>query len=177
MRFLLLAFVMFIATNMSAQSYKRSVDEDTKEVIYKGKVTFADLQKEPSFNWYKNGVNSYTPDADEINTLKPVLKDYTIVVVMGTWCDDTKDILPKFRKVLQACNYPAEKVTIYGVDFEKKSLNKDEEKYKVKHVPTIILFKDGFEVSRIVESLNFDSVEADLVHIIFEESNDDSSAE
>ncbi|MCB0698297.1 MAG: thioredoxin family protein [Chitinophagales bacterium] len=162
---------------MSAQSYKKYTDEDTKELIYKGKMTFADLQKEPEFKWYRDGVSSYTPNAEEISTLKPVLKNYTFVVIVGTWCSDTHDILPKFRKVLQACNYPAEKVTMYGVDIEKKSLNKEEEKYHLKHVPTIIVYKDGFEVSRIVESLNFDSVEADLVHIIFEESSDDSSGE
>ena len=93
------------------------------------------------------------------------MKQYTMVVFLGTWCDDSHYLIPRLERVLQMINYPQSKLTMYGVDRAKTAKNGEEIKYGVTLVPTIILFKDGKEVGRITETVK-KTIEEDLASII-----------
>jgi len=62
------------------------------------------------------------------------------VIFGGTWCEDTQNLLPLFYKLIEQSKYPKRKITLVGVDREKKSGNDLSEKYKITNVPTL-LFK------------------------------------
>ncbi len=166
MKKILLAVAVMMSVNSYAQSdYEVSKDKENGAVVYKGECTFTDLQKEPTFAWVEKDAAAYTPDTNAIKYLKKHLPDYDFVVLMGTWCDDTHMMLPKYYKVLQATNYPMTKLKMYGVDRAKTTKNIEHRLYKLVNVPTIIVIRNHMEIGRIVETTK-KSVEVDLIAMI-----------
>ena len=73
------------------------------------------------------------------------------MVFGGTWCEDTRDLLPKFFVLLDAAGYTNDQVTIIAVDHHKKSINHLPEDMHLTNTPTFIVLKDGKEVGRVLE--------------------------
>ncbi|MGH1386037.1 thioredoxin family protein [Kordia sp.] len=123
-----------------------------------------------SFNsWFSPNYEAYEPDAEIIKKLKRKLKKYSITIFMGTWCGDSKREVPKFMKLLDAANFPEEKLRIVGLDNKrsayKQGPNGEEKGLNIHRVPTFIVYnKKGKEVGRIVEHA-VESLEADLLRI------------
>lgn len=165
MRAILFTILMLTGMYSFAQeAYDVLKDKETGQQIFKGPLVFRDLDFEPSFTWMTES-KSYKPNVEAIAYLKEYLPQYEMVVFLGTWCDDSHNIIPKLYAVLQTVKYPMHKYTMYGVDREKKSKSGEEMLYRIINVPTIILYKDHREVGRIVETLK-KSVETDLENII-----------
>lgn len=168
----IIALAAFLIMSISAEAqdiikkYETSTDSVNGSVVYKGLIGFGILDKEPSFSWYKSGVDRYKPSKRYVHKLKTSLSKYNIIVVMGTWCGDSKDMIPKLYKVLDATGYPVkEKLVMYGVDRAKTAGHGQEKQYGIEYVPVIILFDGAKEIGRITESVH-KSVEADLSAII-----------
>lgn len=155
-----------ISLNLLAQK-KYAISEDVKNgsVVFKGPVTFNDLDTEPSFTWLKTGVEEYKPDNRKLKYLRSHLKEYSIIIFLGTWCSDSHDMIPKLLKILKQVDYPLSGVEMYGVERDKATRNEENKRYQITLLPTIILMKDDKEVGRITETVKR-SVEADLVKII-----------
>jgi hypothetical protein len=165
MKHFFIALLMTTSFSSFAQSYDILKDEKTGGQIYKGQITFDDLSKEKTFEWYQTGVSSYNPNEEVIAYLNRYLPDYDVTTVMGTWCDDSHMWVPKLNRVLTAANYPMMRHAMYGLDRDKKGKSGEEQQYKVTMVPTIIISRNGKEVGRIVEAPK-KSIEADLVELI-----------
>ncbi len=166
MKKILFAFFMMMNLASHAQTtYDISKDAENNEVVFNGPLTFNDLNKEQSFTWLKNGYAEFKPNEKAGEYLRAHLNEYTMVVFLGTWCDDSHELVPKLAKLLDYVGYNKGQITMYGVDRQKKTKNGEEKKYNVTLVPTIILFKDGKEAGRITESVQ-KGLEADLVAII-----------
>jgi len=166
MKLFLLAVAVMMHVSAFAQSdYEVSKDKENGAVVYKGQVTFEDLRKEPSFNWLQRGETAYKPDTAAIRFLKQYLPNYEMVVVFGTWCDDSHILVPKLSKVMQVAGYPMAKLSMYGADRAKQTKNIEHKLYRIERVPTIILYQNHVEIGRIVESVN-KSIEEDLAVII-----------
>ncbi|MDR3679899.1 MAG: thioredoxin family protein [Flavipsychrobacter sp.] len=147
------------------KKYDVSKDKEDGSVIYNGACTFGDLDAEQTFDWFKAGSAGYKPNTAAVTYLKKTLPAYELVVFMGTWCDDSHNLVPKLYKVLQQSGYPMTKYTMFGVDRQKTTKNSEHLKYKITLVPTIILLKDHQEVGRITENVD-KSVEEDLQAIV-----------
>lgn len=166
MRKLLLAAALLTSLHSFAQSdFDKSKDKESGAVVYKGQISFNDLESESSFSWLKRGAAAYKPDTTAIAYLKKNLPKYEMVVLMGTWCEDSQNLVPKLLKVLQASGYPMSSYTMYGVDRAKEAKYVEHKLYSLDKVPTIILMKDHVEIGRIVESVK-KSIEIDLVQMI-----------
>jgi thiol-disulfide isomerase/thioredoxin len=116
--------------------------------------------------WFAPDYASYTPNADtmaKINT-KQYADGYEILVFGGTWCGDTRYLLPKFYKTYDAIQSKP-KVTFVLVDRDKESGEGIEKQYNIERVPTFIVLKEGKEVGRIVESVA-NTIEDDLLSIL-----------
>jgi thiol-disulfide isomerase/thioredoxin len=150
--------------NVFAQFEYQRLTEDGK-LVFKGECKFEDLLKEPTFDWMQKGVKDYQPDSAALLFLQKNLAQYDIIVMMGTWCGDTKDLLPKFYKTLQMANYPMLQLTMYGLNRKKEALNHEEQLYKVTNIPVFILFKNHREIGRITESVQT-SIEKELVKLM-----------
>ena len=167
MKYLFL-FVIACALSSTAgaqKAYSTSKDEETGAVIFKGPITMADLQEELSFNWMKKGEAAYQPDSTAIKYLQKELPAYTIVVLMGTWCDDSQNLIPRLSKTLTAAKFPMKQYVMYGVDRAKETGGTEGQMYNVKRVPTIIVYKGQREAGRIIESVKR-NIETDLAQII-----------
>lgn len=146
-------------------AYDISKDEKNGATVFKGQITFADLEHESSFDWLKTNQAFYKPEESTLTYLRANLRRYTIVAFMGTWCDDSQFLIPQLYALLMDVHYPLSQYTMYGVDRKKTSNHGEHITYKIEKVPTIILFREGREVGRITEEVK-KSIDADLADII-----------
>lgn len=97
------------------------------------------------------------------------LKGYTITLFLGTWCGDSKQEVPKFYKVLEACNFPLDQLSVIAVsrkpNMYKQSPQHEEAGLNIHRVPTFIFYINGKEINRIVEH-PIETFEQDIQNII-----------
>jgi hypothetical protein len=164
---LFILFFIILAMNNIAQAQSNfdiNKDDQTGQTMFIGRCSFDDISDEASFDWFTMSSNNYNPDQNITEQLKKVLPSCQLYIFMGTWCEDTHNLLPKlYKTMLLSRSYTNYKM--YGVDRNKKSNNKEEEAYKIINVPTIIVMKDGVELGRIVETTK-STIESDLLKII-----------
>ena len=131
-----------------------------------GIITPGQLAREPYSSWSVKGFDDYKFNSDAVNQLLEISKDdISIKIVMGTWCPDSRREVPRFLRVLNIWQFPLTRVTIYGVDKEKKCPVGDFDQLKIERVPTFILYKNNIEVGRIIETPKT-SLEQDMVNIL-----------
>ena len=70
---------------------------------------------------------------------------------MGTWCEDSHFVIPRLFSLLDQSGFPKDKVTLIGVDRDKKTLSHLSEALNVTNVPTILIMKKGKELGRVIE--------------------------
>ncbi len=142
-------------------TFEKIADDSNNGFLYKGTCTFDNIRTLPDFDFEEAGM----PDTATATILRRELKDFRIVVFLGTWCEDSHYLIPLLYNALKAADYPTDSVRIYGVDREKQSLHQETEEYDIEFIPTIILMKDGKEQGRITEQVQ-QSIGQDLVNII-----------
>lgn len=116
--------------------------------------------------WFDAEYTNYEPDSAAVSELTG-LDEYDITIVMGTWCSDSRREVPRFYKILDMVDYPEERLTLIGVDRDKKGMANETEGLDIQFVPTFILYKDGEEAGRIIET-PVETLEEDLANIINE---------
>ncbi len=115
--------------------------------------------------WFNSGYKFSHPDTTTIFQLKKVNKEYSITIVMGTWCSDSRRELPKFYKILDELNFPEERIELISVDRSMDGSNNNIESLNIKFVPTFIIYSDSVEIGRIIETPK-ESLEKDLLEIL-----------
>lgn len=161
---------MITVKSYAQSDFDRSIDKENSSVVFKGRFTFEDLVKEPSFSWFEAGIKTYKPDTTIISFLKKSLNHYKLIVVMGTWCDDSQNLIPKLYKTLTKSNFPLNNLLLYGVDRAKETKYIEHKLYNITLVPTIIVFRNNREIGRITETIQ-KSIEGDLKEIIEKDLN------
>jgi thiol-disulfide isomerase/thioredoxin len=122
--------------------------------------------KDTSFNWWwMSEYDLYNLDSAGLNQIKTGLKNVNVKIIMGTWCSDSRREVPRFFKILDAVNYPSDKVEIICVDEDKKAKGDELNGLKIELVPTIIFYKDGNELGRIIEAPE-ETLEKDMIKIL-----------
>ncbi|MBS9767732.1 MAG: thioredoxin family protein [Flavobacteriaceae bacterium] len=112
--------------------------------------------------WFNTNYENYSPNATILAKLKKELNGVEIRAYIGTWCPDSRRELPRFYKIMDEIGF---------TDFDMIAVNRDnqanglEKGYDLKFVPTFILFKNGKEIGRFVESVVNGSLENDLLLI------------
>lgn len=116
---------------------------------------------------WKQIYDAYTPDAALIESLKNKALGLRADVYFGYWCDDSKNNVPVFLKIIDTINMPEFKVNFYDVD---KKATADQKYYVedmvVEKVPTFIFYSNDFEMGRIVENPR-DTILQDMMLIVF----------
>ena len=87
------------------------------------------------------------------------------MVFLGTWCSDSRHQVPRFLKVIDLTRPSLQRVSLYGVDRNKKSPEGTEASYHIERVPTFVFLKQGKEIGRIVESPQT-TLEGDMLSIL-----------
>ncbi|NOT77170.1 MAG: hypothetical protein HOP08_19780 [Cyclobacteriaceae bacterium] len=130
----------------------------------------SDLQREPYSVWYKPGYTGYVPNAEVVAQLKKsVPEKFTIKIVFGSWCGDSKRELPRMMKVLHEAGFAEKNIQLLGVydslEVYKQGPKREEKGLNIYRVPTFIVYQKEKEVGRIVE-FQVESLERDLLKII-----------
>ncbi|MEZ5045768.1 MAG: hypothetical protein R2831_02130 [Chitinophagaceae bacterium] len=166
MKYLCLFILLFhISMSMQAQDYVREIDKKTGQVLLRGQVSFDEIADETSCQWLYDGAKDYMPNEGITEQLNRMWGNYQFVVFMGTWCEDTRMLLPAFYKTLLMSGVDMHAVKMYGVDRNKEALNIEHQLYNISRVPTIIIMHQYREVGRIVESVD-GTIEETLLAII-----------
>lgn len=150
---LITIIVCLFSLSIFAQTqYESSVDPDnTKSRILKGILNKNLIKNDTAYTWYAENQKSYAnPDAAIIKTLN---SDSAVkyVVFGGTWCDDTRFILPKFFMLQEKAGIAEDRISLFGVDRNKETIGNLASALNISNVPTIIVMKNGKEVGRVVE--------------------------
>jgi thiol-disulfide isomerase/thioredoxin len=134
--------------------------------IIRGFMSRQELSTDSSFKWFAENQKGYTPDQNALNNLKANKDSINFVVFGGTWCGDTKYILPKFFSLTDAAGFSQDRITMVGVDRSKKTIQHLAEAFNVVNVPTIIVMKNGTEVGRVVEYGKYGLYDKELAEIL-----------
>ncbi|MFT4611288.1 MAG: tetratricopeptide (TPR) repeat protein [Glaciecola sp.] len=151
-----------------AQTLNQEIITDGEIPYLLGKIDKSGLEGDNYTSWFSKNYDDYDLDKVTIDALKSELKDYQITLFMGTWCADSKQEVPRFYKVLEACDFSIDQLTVIAVSRKpymyKQSPNHQEAGLNIHRVPTFIFYKDRKEVNRIVEH-PVESFEKDMLNI------------
>jgi len=161
---LLIALVIFSAQIAMAQT-EVSRDANGNKVL-KGFISKQELATDTSFTWFAENQKGYIPDQNALQLLRANRDSVNIVAFGGTWCGDTKNILPKFFVLADAAGFSPNHVTLLGVDRSKKTIQNLSEAFGITNVPTIIVMKNGQEMGRVVEYGHTGLFDKDLAEIL-----------
>lgn len=117
---------------------------------------------------YQQRKTTYEPDASAIQYLASVIQPGDRVeVYLGTWCTDSQREVPKFLKMLDVLKsgYQVELPASYvGVNRAKNEPRDLLDGRAIEKVATFIVFRNGAEIGRVVETPN-GLLEDDLLQI------------
>ncbi|HOW24348.1 MAG TPA: thioredoxin family protein [Bacteroidales bacterium] len=115
--------------------------------------------------FYQQEYATYSADAEIIRLIGGKLNDYHLTVVMGSWCSDSQEQVPRFIKILDQLHFPEDRMTIICVDRKKKTILTDIQPLNIQLVPTFIFYREGAEAGRIVET-PAETLEKDILRIV-----------
>ncbi len=143
--------LFFIGTVMAQQ-------QDSIQHL-EGKLQRTDLE---SFKWFKDNYNQYKPAMSVVEELIKFEK-CSLLVVLGTWCSDSHELVPQLFKVADLVGW--EKIELIGVDRKKQCSSIDIKPLNIEYVPVIMVFKDKKLMGKIVETTE-KTIEEDLLKIL-----------
>jgi thiol-disulfide isomerase/thioredoxin len=151
MKAFVFTFLIIMSIDTAAQkTYKETVEGDGTKIMT-GIISKEVLSSEPSFTWFAENQKNYTPPAAAVEALRKNGNKIQIICFGGTWCGDTKFILPKFYTLITEAGFLQSRLTLIGVDRSKKTYAALAEALGITNVPTFLVMKDGKEVGRVVE--------------------------
>jgi thiol-disulfide isomerase/thioredoxin len=157
--------LLSIALNVKAQTqYEILKDRDGSKML-KGIVSKELLTTDTAFKWFAENETAYTPQSATLAWLKNNPASVEFIVFLGTWCEDSHFIVPKFYMLLDAAGVPADRVTLIATDRNKKTVSHLAEAFNITNVPTIIVMKDGKEMGRVIEYGKYGLFDKDLEEI------------
>ncbi len=146
----LIIIIFYCATLPAQQTYT-----DTRDRLQLlGDITIENLQQEPFNEWYEKMYDAYKIENKDLVDVEG-LSDVKVKLFLGTWCGDSKRLVPAFIKLWEELGLSMDQLDIIavhnGADAYKQSPDRQDEKYTVHRVPTLIFEKSGTEVARMVE--------------------------
>ncbi len=165
--FIFISFSLSVNAQVGYLSFKDSI---TGQKIFQGIISEEILNNESSFNWMHVNLSNYKPDSLTNSLLHNHKDSIHLLIFLGTWCEDSQQILPKLFTLLRKSNIPKEKISLLGVDRQKKTLGYLSEAFQISRVPTILVLKNGLEKGRIIEYGKYGNIEKDLAEILSQKS-------
>lgn len=131
-----------------------------------GEITPKTIQESEHSSWFNKEKGSYIVDTETLADFEnnpERIKALSVKIYLGTWCSDSRRELPRFCNIMSFLNVTD--LEFIGLDRNKKSPEKFEKGMNIHHVPTFIIYQNGKEINRIIES-PVQSLEKDLIAII-----------
>ena len=163
MKSIIIIFIQLVFVNcIISQSY---TDKRGNEQLW-GSVLINQLQDGSYAEWYSKNYENFETSLSKKDG--ELLKDVEVKVFIGTWCGDTKYLLPKFIKSWEAMGLENSKLELIALhnseDQYKQGPSNETKGLNIHRVPTFIFEKNGEEIGRIVERTVFD-LDTDILAI------------
>ena len=148
-KYLLLLFLFSIISQCYSQTYTNK----RGETHLWGATTISEFSGGDYAAWY----NKFSKDYKTNISAKEVLlfKGIDVEIFVGTWCGDTKFLVPKFIETWKQLGLDTDRLTITALHNEgsdyKQGPNKETIGKNIHRVPTFIFSKSNIEIGRIVE--------------------------
>ena len=155
--------VLIVAVSLQGCSTSSASAAKADEIVM-GPLARARLG-EGAFHWFAEGYSDYSPNVDAVRGIGAMWGDTRVLIVLGTWCGDSKREGPRFFKIVDQAGLPAASIELYGVDRKKEGTDATPSTNGIEKVPTFIFLRDGREIGRIVES-PAKSLEQDMLEIL-----------
>lgn len=111
-------------------------------------------------------MENYHADAKAVSEIKAANKMTTVTVLLGTWCPDSKNYVPRLLRALRDAGNDYLKVKLIGIDNQFHQPVDTVQPRVITNVPTVIVERDGRELARIVETPASKTIEEDLAAIL-----------
>jgi thiol-disulfide isomerase/thioredoxin len=157
---------LVISTKLIAQTSYEVLVEQPNEKSYKGTISRSILEADASFKWYAQNQKAYTANSMAVEALQKNKDSVQLLVFMGTWCEDSQYIIPKLFALTDAGGFSNDRITVIGVDRNKKTYSHLTDALNITNVPTIMVMKNGKELGRVVEYGKSGSFDKDLGQIL-----------
>ncbi|MDT8346481.1 MAG: thioredoxin [Flavobacteriaceae bacterium] len=149
-----------------AETPTEAISETTPEqtpAVLVGPIRFETLQKTPYKDLFV--FEAVTFNEDQVALLKPLSKDVHFTVALGSWCEDSQFLIPRFYALTKALSIDESAIELVAVDEEKITPEAFIKENDIAYVPTIIVQKNNNELGRIVE-LTIEDLASDLLKIL-----------
>ncbi|MDQ6609209.1 MAG: hypothetical protein M3Y85_05255, partial [Bacteroidota bacterium] len=137
-KFFIFTIAVLSVTYIFAQSGLEVSREANGTKILKGFIPKSVLTTDTAFNWYAQNAKGYTPATEAVQQFTAARDSVNLIIFGGTWCGDTKHLLPQFFTTTDAAGFPENRITLIGVDRSKKTLYNLSEAFNITNVPTFI---------------------------------------
>lgn len=148
------------------QTPYETLQERPNEKTLKGWLTRAVLEQESSFTWMQENYKAYQPHAAGLQMLRQYKDSVRFLIFMGTWCEDSHFIIPRFFALADAAALAADRISLVGVDRNKTTWGQLSATLHVDLVPTIIVYRQGKELGRVVEYGRYGQFDREIGEII-----------
>lgn len=156
--------LMLLSVSLFAQN-SSVIDEKSGKIILIGSCTCEAFTDTNYTWWYNSGYQMYQVDTVTAQNIFPLLDSIQITVVMGTWCSDSRNEVPRFIKIADYLKANKNLYSIIAVDRKKQGIGAETVSLNIELVPTFIIYRSGIEIGRIVETPK-ESIEKDLLKIL-----------
>lgn len=142
-------------------------DDKLGKPVLCGECTRSGLQQGDFGALFKQYHHLYAPDPRVVARIRGLADGAGIMIVLGTWCSDSQEQVPRFFKVLDKARFPKNKVSLVCVDSAKEACGVDISSLDIHKVPTFIVYRNGREMGRIIET-PYQTLEQDLLMFLLE---------
>ena len=125
-------------------------DKQSKTKMLVGLSNRDGLQQAPFSGWFNKEYGVYAVNKEAVQGIDS--ENLSIKLFMGTWCRDSRREVPRIYRILDAAGFDESRLTLINVDRGKNSPGGEEVGLNIHHVPTGILYKNGSEIGRIIET-------------------------
>lgn len=158
--------LIFMSLSGLTQELNQKVNDEKAGIdILVGECDKAGLMEGEFGVYFEEYFNAYEPDKGILKSIKQKKKGISITIVLGTWCHDSKEQVPRFYKILSKLKWNSDLLNQYCVNTSKVAEGIDLESYDIVKVPTFIIYRDGNEIGRIIET-PVTTLENDLLMIL-----------
>lgn len=161
--FLLIALI--VPSLWAQDRNKMTMDDESGKPMLIGPCTREAFSDTSFSGWFNSTYDEYEPDSVTVKEIAYDFDSVKTIIVMGTWCSDSREQVPDFFKVMDEAGYPADYVDIICVNREKTDPSDDVDSLNIELVPTFIFYRQGKEIGRIVET-PLQTMEEDIYEIL-----------
>ncbi|HOY32172.1 MAG TPA: thioredoxin family protein [Bacteroidales bacterium] len=164
--FIIMFFLGGLGILSGQETCQRVFDEKSQTDILFGTCSREALLSCAFAEDYTIEYQSYQPNDTVLGRLKQLVSGVKCVIVLGTWCGDSKEQVPRFLKIIDQTGKSFDKLEIVCVDRKKEAPGTDVKTiYSIEKVPTFIFYRNDTEAGRIIETPRV-TLEKDMLEII-----------